>query len=46
MRGACDRLRQDGIEVLQEPVAKRKGGAVIAFGKDPEGYVVELVERA
>ena len=46
IRGACDRLRQDGIEVLQEPVAKRKGGAVIAFIKDPEGYVVELVDRA
>ena len=46
IQGACDRLRQDGIEVLQEPVAKRKGGTVIAFVKDPEGYVVELVERA
>ena len=46
IRAAIDRLRNEGIEVLQEPAAKRKGGAVIAFVRDPEGYVVELVERA
>lgn len=45
IRSACDRLRHAGIEVLQEPGATRKGGAVIAFVKDPEGYVVELIER-
>ncbi len=42
---ACDRLRHAGIEVLQEPGATRKGGAVIAYVKDPEGYVIELIER-
>lgn len=43
---ACDRLRNEGIELLQEPDIARKGGAKIALIKDPEGYVVELIERA
>ena len=43
---ACDRLRHEGLELLQEPATARKGGAKIALIRDPEGYVVELIERA
>lgn len=43
---AFDKFRAHGVTVLQEPKAVRKGGAVIGFIADPEGYEIEVIERA
>jgi lactoylglutathione lyase len=42
---AFQRFRDHGIKILQEPKAVRKGGAVIGFIADPEGYEIEVIER-
>lgn len=39
-------FRARGVAILQEPKAVRKGGAVIGFIADPEGYEIEVIERA
>ena len=41
---AVDAIRADGLEIVREPAPF--GAAVIAFGKDPDGYLVELIQRA
>jgi lactoylglutathione lyase len=43
---AFDTFRTHGVAILQEPKAVRKGGAVIGFIADPEGYEIEVIERA
>jgi lactoylglutathione lyase len=43
---AFEKFRAQGVTVLQEPKAVRKGGAVIGFIADPEGYEIEIIERA
>jgi lactoylglutathione lyase len=41
-----DRLRGQGIEPERPPYQVREGGSFIAFVRDPDGYRIELVERA
>ena len=39
-------IRADGLEITVEPAARPElGGIVIAFARDPDGYVVELLDR-
>jgi len=42
-KAALDAIRAEGLEVVREPAPF--GQAVIAFGKDPDGYLVELIQR-
>ena len=43
--GVCEKLEADGVEVPRKPGPMKHGGAVIAFIKDPDGYMIELIER-
>lgn len=40
----CDNLKKNGVEVVREPGPMKHGTTVIAFAKDPDGYMVELIQ--
>jgi len=42
--GTCDRIKQQGGNVVREPGAMKHGSTVIAFVQDPNGYKVELIQ--
>jgi lactoylglutathione lyase len=42
---ACDILAAEGVEIPRPAGPMKHGGSVIAFIKDPDGYLIELVER-
>ena len=40
------RIRSAGLEVTHEPAASPNlGGSVVCLAKDPDGYVIELIQR-
>ena len=41
---ACDEIKRLGGEVSREPGPMKHGTTIIAFVKDPDGYVIELIE--
>jgi len=43
--GMCDKLSAQGIEIPRPAGPMKHGGSVIAFIKDPDGYMIELIER-
>lgn len=43
---ACVRVKANGGNVTREPGPVKGGTTVIAFITDPDGYKVELIERA
>lgn len=43
---ACDAIRQQGGKVVREAGPMKHGTTVIAFVEDPDGYQIELIERA
>jgi lactoylglutathione lyase len=45
-RAACEKIRQSGGDVTREAGPVKGGTTVIAFVTDPDGYKVELIERA
>jgi len=44
--GACERIRSAGGKVTREAGPVKGGTTVIAFVEDPDGYKIELIERA
>lgn len=45
-KAAADAIRADGLEIVREPTPiAALGGAVVGFAKDPDGYLVELLQR-
>jgi lactoylglutathione lyase len=44
--GTLARLRDQGIEPEREPYRVREGGSRLCFVRDPDGYRVEIIERA
>ena len=40
---ACDRIRNAGGEITREPGAMQHGSTILAFVKDPDGYMIELL---
>ena len=47
--GLCEKLEQEGVEIPRPVGPLKHGGpnaSVIAFVKDPDGYLIELGERA
>ena len=43
---ACELVRANGGTVTREPGPVKGGSTVIAFVADPDGYKIELIERA
>ncbi|MBM3567945.1 MAG: lactoylglutathione lyase [Alphaproteobacteria bacterium] len=46
IHATCDRLAKDGVKIPRPPGPMKHGGSVIAFIEDPDGYRIELIERA
>ena len=44
--GTCERLAKDGVKIPRPPGPMKHGGSVIAFIEDPDGYKIELIEKA
>jgi lactoylglutathione lyase len=42
----CDSVRKAGAKISREPGPVKGGTTVIAFVEDPDGYKIELIERA
>ncbi len=43
---ACERIRQLGGNVIREAGPMKHGNTVIAFVADPDGYKIELIQKA
>ena len=46
IHGTCGRLAAEGVKIPRPPGPMKHGGSVIAFVEDPDGYKIELIERA
>lgn len=46
IHGACERLAAAGAKIPRPPGPMKHGTTVIAFVEDPDGYKIELIERA
>ena len=46
IHGACVQLAKEGVKIPRPPGPMKHGGSVIAFIEDPDGYKIELIERA
>ncbi len=44
--GTCEALEKEGVNIPRPPGPMKHGGSVIAFVEDPDGYKIELIERA
>jgi len=43
--GLIEAIRADGLEITHEPApAQTMGGAMLGMAKDPDGYVIELIQ--
>lgn len=41
----ADRIRQEGLEITREPEpVPELGNAVVGFAKDPDGYLLEILQ--
>ena len=43
---ACEKIRAAGGNITREPGPVKGGSTVIAFVTDPDGYKIELIQRA
>ncbi|MCA9520336.1 MAG: lactoylglutathione lyase [Myxococcales bacterium] len=46
IRATCERIRAAGGRIVREPGPMKHGTTVLAFVEDPDGYKIELIERA
>jgi len=46
VKAACDKVRAMGGKVTREAGPVQHGTTIIAFVEDPDGYKIELIERA
>jgi lactoylglutathione lyase len=46
IHAACEKIRTAGGNVTREPGPVKGGNTVIAFVTDPDGYKIELIQRA
>ena len=44
--GMCEKLRAAGAKITREPGPVKFGTTIIAFVEDPDGYKIELIQRA
>ncbi len=44
-KAVSDRIRAEGLEIIREPTPiETLSGAIVGLAKDPDGYVVELLQ--
>ena len=46
IHAACEKIRAAGGTISREPGPVKGGSTVIAFVTDPDGYKIELIQRA
>ena len=46
VKATCDTLRAAGVKITREPGPVKFGTTMIAFIEDPDGYKIELIQRA
>ncbi|MDE2580567.1 MAG: lactoylglutathione lyase [Rhodospirillales bacterium] len=46
VKATCDALRAGGAKITREPGPVKFGTTIIAFVEDPDGYKIELIQRA
>jgi lactoylglutathione lyase len=46
MNATLERLAGQGIEPEKPPYRVREGGSLLCFVRDPDGYRIELIEKA
>ncbi len=46
IHATCERLEAEGVAIPRPPGPMKHGTTVIAFIEDPDGYKIELIERA
>ena len=45
-QAVSDRIKADGLEIVREPAPmENMGGAMLGLAKDPDGYIIELIQR-
>jgi lactoylglutathione lyase len=45
-KGFADNIRKEGGEIVREPIpVPTLGNAVVGFAKDPDGYLLEILQR-
>ena len=44
VKAVIEGIREEGLEIVREPAKSDFGPALIAFAKDPDGYVLELLQ--
>jgi lactoylglutathione lyase len=42
----CNRLAAEGVKMPRPPRSQRHGNTIVAFIEDPDGYAIELIQRA
>ena len=42
---ACERVKQRGGTVLREPGPRQGSSTILAFIKDPDGYMIEFIQK-
>ncbi|NKD84759.1 lactoylglutathione lyase [Haematospirillum jordaniae] len=42
----CESLRAEGVRITREPGPMKHGKTLIAFIEDPDGYKIELIQKA
>lgn len=42
----CQRIAENGGKIVREPGPMKHGSTILAFVEDPNGYKIELLERA
>ena len=41
----CEKLENDGVDIPRKPGPMKHGTTLIAFIRDPDGYMIELIEK-
>jgi len=42
---ACEKIRQNGGNIVREPGPMQHGATILAFVEDPDGYKIELLSE-
>jgi lactoylglutathione lyase len=46
MNTTIEMMRKEGVPITDEPYRLRPGGSLIAFIEDPDGTLIELIEKS